>query len=56
METITISVARFYGNPSYYGTMPRAMFAALELAFVSGCPSAVVSLADLQTTLAHAQS
>jgi hypothetical protein len=51
METITISVARFYGNVAIYGVMPRAMFASLEAAFLSGSPVAVVRRKDLQIVL-----
>lgn len=36
METITINVAYFYGNPSYYSVMPEAIFDALELASLRG--------------------
>ena len=36
METITINVADFYGNPSYYSVMPEAIFDALELASLKG--------------------
>jgi predicted aspartyl protease len=32
METITIRVADYYGNPSYYSVMPHDIFDALELA------------------------
>lgn len=52
METIKISVARYYGNAALYGFMPRAMFASLEAAFLAGSPVAVVRRADLQTLLA----
>ena len=36
METITINVADYYGNPSYYSVMPDAIFDALELASLRG--------------------
>ena len=36
METITINVADYYGNPSYYSVMPEAIFDALELASLNG--------------------
>ena len=36
METITINVADFYGNPSYYSVMPAAIFDALEMASLRG--------------------
>lgn len=36
METITINVADYYGNPSYYSVMPEAIFDALELASLKG--------------------
>lgn len=43
METITINVADFYGNPSYYSVMPEAIFDALELANLNGEPTCKVS-------------
>ena len=36
METITINVADYYGNPSYYSVMPNEIFDALELASLKG--------------------
>ena len=36
METITINVADYYGNPSYYSVMPQDIFDALELASLRG--------------------
>lgn len=54
METITISVAQWYGKTEYYRFMPRAMFAALEAAFISGEATATVALSDLQTTITSA--
>ena len=36
MEQITINIADYYGNPSYYSVMPEAIFDALELAFLKG--------------------
>lgn len=36
METITINVADYYGNPSYYSVMPESIFDALELASLRG--------------------
>ena len=36
METITINVADYYGNPSYYSVMPEAIFDAIELASLRG--------------------
>lgn len=36
METITINVADYYGNSSYYSVMPEAIFDALELASLRG--------------------
>lgn len=36
METITINVAGYYGNPSYYSVMPQDIFDALELASLKG--------------------
>lgn len=36
METITINVNDYYGNPSYYSVMPDAIFDALELASLRG--------------------
>lgn len=36
METVTIHVADYYGNPSYYSVMPDAIFDALELASLKG--------------------
>ena len=51
METITISVARWYGNAKYYRYMPRTMFSALEAAFISGSATAVVALTDLEQVI-----
>lgn len=51
METITISVARWYGKTEYYRYMPRTMFAALEKAFISGEATAVVALTDLEQVI-----
>ena len=45
METITINVADFYGNPSYYSVMPEAIFDALELASLKGEPTTTVDKA-----------
>ena len=42
METITINVADFYGNPSYYSVMPEAIFDSLELASLKGEPTTTV--------------
>lgn len=53
MPTITVSVARYYGNSALYGVMPRAMFASLEAAFLSGSSVAVVRRQDLLTVLAY---
>ena len=53
-KTITISVAQWYGKAEYYRFMPRAMFAALEKAFISGEAAAIVSLSDLETTITSA--
>ena len=36
METITINVADYYGNPSYYSVMPESIFDALEMAYLRG--------------------
>lgn len=36
METITINVADYYGNPSFYSVMPESIFDALELASLRG--------------------
>ncbi len=36
MDKITINVADFYGNPSYYSVMPNEIFDALELASLKG--------------------
>ena len=36
METNTINVNDYYGNPSYYSVMPDAIFDALELASLRG--------------------
>lgn len=45
METITINVADYYGNPSYYSVMPDAIFDALELASLRGEPITTVDKA-----------
>ena len=45
METITINVADYYGNPSYYSVMPEAIFDALELASLKGEPTTTVDKA-----------
>ena len=42
METITINVADYYGNPSYYSVMPAAIFDALEMASLRGEPKTAV--------------
>lgn len=36
MSTIQIKVSDYYGTPSYYSVMPRAIFDALEVATLSG--------------------
>lgn len=36
MDKITINVAEYYGNPSYYSVMPRVIFDALEIAALNG--------------------
>ena len=36
MGTTNITVARFYGVPSYYSVMPADIFTALENAFIHG--------------------
>lgn len=36
MSTIQIKVANYYGKPSYYSVMPRAIFDALEAAALNG--------------------
>ena len=51
--TITISVARWYGNTQYYGVMPRPLFAALESAFLNGSPTAEVNRTEFETMLAN---
>ena len=45
METITINVADYYGNPSYYSVMPQDIFDALELASLRGEPTTAVDKA-----------
>ena len=45
MGTITINVADYYGNPSYYSVMPAAIFDALELASLRGEPTTAVNKA-----------
>ena len=46
METITINVADYYGNPSYYSVMPQEIFDALELASLKGEEYATVNKDD----------
>lgn len=53
MPTINISVARWYGNPKYYGIMPRSVFNALELAFLKGSPVAAVDRGELSIMLSN---
>lgn len=36
MSTIQIKVSDYYGTPSYYSVMPRAIFDALEVATLNG--------------------
>ena len=48
METITINVNDYYGNPSYYSVMPDAIFDALELAFLKNEKTATVSRSDYE--------
>lgn len=36
MDTIQIKVSDYYGVPSYYSVMPRAIFDALEVAALNG--------------------
>ena len=36
MSTIQIKVSDYYGTPSYYSVMPRAIFDALEVAALNG--------------------
>lgn len=36
MDTIQIKVSDYYGTPSYYSVMPRAIFDALEVAALNG--------------------
>lgn len=43
METITINVNEYYGNPSYYSVMPQEIFDALELASLKGEATCKVS-------------
>ena len=43
METITINVADYYGNPSYYSVMPNEIFDSLELANLNGEATCKVS-------------
>lgn len=45
METITINIADYYGNPSYYSVMPQDIFDALELASLRGEPTTAVDKA-----------
>lgn len=45
METITINVADYYGNPSYYSVMPESIFNALELASLRGEQTTTVNKA-----------
>lgn len=44
---VSVLVADYYGHSELYAFMPRAMFDALEAAFLSGSASASVSAADL---------
>ena len=53
METITINVADYYGNPSYYSVMPAAIFDALELASLRGEPTPAVDKALLEKPIIH---
>lgn len=46
METITINVNEYYGNPSYYSVMPQEIFDALELASLKGEEYATVNKDD----------
>ena len=43
MDKITINVAEYYGNPSYYSVMPESIFDALELASLKGEEYATVN-------------
>lgn len=43
METISIPVTQYYGNPSYYSVMPPQIFDALELASIKCEEFAVVN-------------
>ncbi len=45
MKTISINVADYYGNPSYYSVMPESIFDALELASLRGEPTTAVNKA-----------
>lgn len=36
MERIKIKVSEYYGNPSYYSVMPKALFDLLEAATLNG--------------------
>lgn len=53
MDTIYINVSQWYGNTQYYGVMPRALFNALESAFLNGSPTAAVDRVEFETMLAN---
>lgn len=60
MGTTNITVARFYGVPSYYSVMPADIFTALENAFIHGERSVPVDrsafrkmMADYKRKLAY---
>lgn len=36
MERIKIKLSDYYGNPSYYSVMPKALFDSLEAAYLNG--------------------
>lgn len=36
MEKIKIKLSDYYGNPSYYSVMPKALFDSLEAAYLNG--------------------
>ena len=46
METITINVADYYGNPSFYSVMPHDIFDTLESAALKGDKTATVDKAQ----------
>ena len=52
METITINVADYYGNPSYYSVMPESIFDALEIAYLRGEQTTTVDKVLFETMLA----